>query len=213
MSALHPFHNIIFDFGGVIIDIDISRTQKALIRLGLPAEMVSYSGNLAHGLFLRYETGIISTEDLRNELRRTSGASFSDKEFDRAWCAMLIGIPSGRIKLLEELNRNYRVFLLSNTSPLHAAQFEKFFLKSAGVPMNTCFEKRYYSHETGLYKPDPEAFLSLTRDSGILPQETLFIDDSKPNTVAAEALGFQTIYLKPGVTVTELEPLKKQAQE
>ncbi|MFZ5939777.1 MAG: HAD family hydrolase [Bacteroidota bacterium] len=204
MQAANQIRNIIFDLGGVIIDLDIPRTKNALVELGIPAALAEYSCNLTNDLFYAYETGKISSEQLRDEFRRLSGASFSDHDFDEAWCSMLLSLPEERVTLLERLNKEYRVFLLSNTSAIHALRFETMFLESAGIAMKDCFEKRYYSFETGLHKPDAEAFRLIVKEKGITPEQTLFIDDTLNNVKAAEALGFSTIHLRPGMQITEL---------
>ncbi len=204
MTATAPIRNIIFDLGGVLIDIDIPRTESALQKLGIPAELSSYSCALTNELFLRYEMGTITSDQLRQELREMSGAAFSDEAFDQAWCAMLLGIPADRVHLLHRLNKEYRVFLLSNTSEIHSRQFERMFLESAGLAMSDCFEKRYYSFETGLHKPEAEAFMLILRENGLNAEECLFIDDTKPNVLAAEALGIKALHLEPGMQLTGL---------
>ncbi len=203
MGASAPIRNIIFDLGGVIIDLDIPSAQEALTRLGIPTSYTDYSCELSNDLFLRYETGRLTTDRLREELRLISGATFSDEAFDRAWCKMLSGLPAKRVELLHRLNTEYRTFLLSNTSPLHALQFEHMFMDSAGIPMKDCFEKRYYSFETGLHKPDAASFMHIVSEKGIVPEETLFIDDTLPNIQAAARLGFRVIHLSNGMDITD----------
>lgn len=208
MKASAPLHNIIFDLGGVIIDLDIPRTQQALAALGVPDELLDYSCSETSVLFRNYESGLISSNDFRDKMRQRSGLNFSDEVFDEAWSKMLVGVNPETIDLLLKLKKTHRIFLLSNTSPIHALRFEDFFMKTAGVRMADCFEKRYYSFETGLHKPDPEAFLLILKENRLLAKECLFIDDTEPNVKAAEALGFNTLLLKPGMQLNELPLLE-----
>ena len=159
MPAERSIRNILFDLGGVILDIDVQATLKAFYELGFPARLLQYPMNLNTDLFFRYETGKISNEDFRDELRRESGVDASDQELDAAWNAMIVRIPEERTRLIARLGRHYRLLMLSNTSPLHAPVFEEMYLKSSGIAMKEAFEKIYSSFEIGCHKSDHEALL------------------------------------------------------
>lgn len=196
--------NILFDLGGVILDINVKATQQKFYELGLPSMFMQYPENMLTDLFFRYETGKISTVDFRDEARRISGLEMSDKTFDEAWNAMLVGIPVQRTKLLSKLRERYRLFMLSNTSQLHVNVFEKMYLDAAGVNMHQIFDRIYYSYEIGFHKPDRAAWEYVIRDADILPEETLFLDDNIHNIKASQELGFQAIHIHERTTLTDL---------
>lgn len=195
MAEAQNFRNILFDLGGVILDINIQATLKRFYELGFPAELMQYPESMQTDIFFRYQTGKLETEQFRNEIRKASGVDMSDQEFDEAWNAMLVGIPRERTRLLKVLSKRYALYLLSNTSALHAQVFEKMYLDAAGETMFDVFNKIYYSHEIGQHKPDPEAWEHVIKDAAILPEETLFLDDSIQNIKAAKELGFQAIHI------------------
>lgn len=195
MAEAQNFRNILFDLGGVILDINIQATLKRFYELGFPAELMQYPESMQTDIFFRYQTGKLETEQFRNEIRKASGVKMSDQEFDEAWNAMLVGIPRQRTRLLKVLSTRYRLYLLSNTSALHAQVFERMYLEAAGESMQEVFEKIYYSHEIGQHKPDPEAWEYVIHDAAIKPEETLFLDDSIQNIKAAKELGFQAIHI------------------
>jgi putative hydrolase of the HAD superfamily len=196
--------NILFDLGGVILDIDVHATQKRFYELGLPSLFMQYPENMLTDLFYRYETGKLSTEKYRAEVRRISGLEVTDKEIDEAWCAMLVGIPAERTELIARLKKRYRLYMLSNTCALHAPVFEKMYLNASGVSMHKVFDRIYYSFEIGYHKPDLEAWEYVIRDARIKPAETLFLDDNIHNIKASQELGFQAIHIHERTSLMNL---------
>ncbi|MDF1575539.1 MAG: HAD family phosphatase [Bacteroidales bacterium] len=195
MAQAPNFRNILFDLGGVILDINVQATLKAFYELGFPSELMQYPDSMRTDLFFKYQTGLLDTRQFRDEIRKVAGVQMTDQSFDDAWNAMLVGIPEERIKLLKKLSNRYNLYMLSNTSGLHVKVFEKMFLDKAGESMHQVFKKIYYSHEIGWHKPDYEAWEYVIKDAGIKAKETLFLDDSIHNIKAAQELGFQAIHI------------------
>jgi len=204
MPKEHRIKNILFDLGGVILDIDVQATLKRFYELGFPSELLQYPNNMTSDLFFRYETGKIGTMEFRNEIRRISGVDVSDEDLDKAWNAMLLRIPEERTRLLDKLRERYNLYMLSNTSALHAPVFEQMYLEVAGLPMKSLFKKVYYSFEIGCHKPDTLAWKHVISDAGIMPQETLFLDDNIHNIMASKELGFQAIHIHERTSLTDL---------
>ena len=204
MAQAPNFKNILFDLGGVILDINIQATLKRFYELGFPAELMHYPDSMQTDLFFKYQTGKLETEQFRNEIRKAAGVEMSDQIFDEAWNAMLVGIPRERASLLKVLSKRYNLYLLSNTSALHVEVFEKMYLDSAGESMQDVFDKIYYSHEIGWHKPDREAWEYVIKDAAIKPEETLFLDDSIHNIKASQELGFQAIHIHERTTLMNL---------
>lgn len=204
MEQAVNFKNILFDLGGVILDINIPATLKRFYELGFPAELMHYPESMQTDIFFKYQTGKLSTDEFRNEIRRTTGVDMSDEVFDEAWNAMLVGIPQERTRLLKVLSKRYRLYMLSNTSELHVKVFEKMYLETAEESMHDVFDRIYYSHEIGMHKPDLEAWEYVIEDAGILPEETLFLDDTIYNIKASQELGFQAIHIHERTTLMNL---------
>jgi HAD superfamily hydrolase (TIGR01509 family) len=204
MQKEQRIKNILFDLGGVILDIDVHATLKEFYELGFPSELLQYPNNMTSDLFFRYETGKINTLEFRNEIRKLTGLDLSDEALDKAWNAMILRIPSERTQLIEKLMERYELYMLSNTSPLHVPVFEQMYLEKAGKPMKDFFKKIYYSHEIGWHKPDKEAWEYVIKDAGIVPEETLFLDDNIHNIIASKELGFQAIHIHERTRLTNL---------
>ena len=189
--------NVIFDLGNVIIDLDFTAAYAAF---------ASLSGLSIHGVkqkiigftqFNHYEKGLISSAEFREQIRGLFQVEASDEAVDKAWCAILGGIPVERLNLLQKLKDTYRTFALSNTNDIHATKFNSIAEQSLGgtVSFNEYFEKVYLSHEMKMRKPDQEIYQTVLEDSNLKPHETLFIDDNLDNIRGASSLGIQTVHL------------------
>ncbi len=196
--------NLLFDLGGVILDLDLQATRKIFYELGLPAVLMQYPENMQTDLFQRYEIGKITTKEFRDEIRQKSGLNLKDTDIDRAWTAMLVGIPEERTRKLEELRKHYRLYMLSNTCAMHVPVFEAMYKQKAGKSMHEVFDKIYYSHEIGAHKPDHESWEFVLKDAGIRAEETLFLDDNVHNVKAALELGFQAIRIHEKMGMMDL---------
>jgi FMN phosphatase YigB (HAD superfamily) len=204
MANPQNFKNILFDLGGVILDIDIQATLKHFYDLGFPAELLQFPHSMSTDVFFRYQTGKLDTDQFRSAIRKSAGVDMSDQAFDEAWNAMLVRIPHERTVLLQRLSQRYSLYMLSNTSPLHVEVFEPMYLQTAGISMHEVFTKIYYSHEIGWHKPDHEAWEHVVRDAGIRPEETLFLDDDIHNIKASQELGFQAIHIHERTSLMNL---------
>lgn len=197
--------NIIFDYGGVILNIDPSLTLKALKESGIEDVEDLHMKIAVKDFYNKIETGEISSQQFRDGIRGLAAQEVSDRQIDDAWNALILDMPSDRIKLIEELRKNYRVFMLSNTNQIHYDKYRADLEKDYGYrTFSDLFEKAHFSHEIGFRKPHPEIYLHVLEKHGLKPEETAFIDDSLVNIKAADKLGMTAILLDDGVEVTDL---------
>jgi glucose-1-phosphatase len=197
--------NIIFDLGGVIMNIDTARTEEAFARMGALDFRKYFGHGFASSFFREYEKGEISDRHFIDELKKMTGLDLSDETVCQAWNALLLDFPPERIDLLKSLRRNYRIFLLSNTNALHLDHLRKIFRDAFGDELDNQFERAYYSHLMGMRKPDLESYGLVIRENQLIPGETLFVDDALINIEAARAAGLQGHFLKPGMDIRGLE--------
>jgi putative hydrolase of the HAD superfamily len=198
--AISGVQHIIFDLGGVIIDIDPHLSFRALsdfYRGDQPGEKL-LTENVT--LFLDFEKGLISSEDFRSGIRSlTLNNALSDQEIDDAWNKMLLNIPAERFSVLEKIRPDYQLFVLSNTNAIHVPAFNKIVEKSSGkADIGHFFDKVYFSHEMQLRKPEEQIYRQLLDENQLPPHKTLFIDDRLENIEAAASLGMQTFHIKEG---------------
>lgn len=189
--------NLLFDLGGVIMDIEKERCVAAFEELGL-RDARSYFGDFSQqGPFMRLEQGTISPDEFHAALRTGLPEGVSDEDIDRAFCKFLIGIPAHRLDELRRLRRSYRVYMLSNTNPIMWKSKIRDDFGKQGLTREDYFDGIVTSFEAKALKPDRAIFDFACRNLGIRPEETLFIDDSQANLNAAAALGFRTALAAP----------------
>jgi FAD synthase/beta-phosphoglucomutase-like phosphatase (HAD superfamily) len=195
MIILNGIKNIIFDFGGVLVDLDPQACLDAFAGLGIPqvSQMLTPYGH--KGPFGDVENGNITIDQFRDKIREQFNVSLTDDQIDDAWAAFLLHIPINKIKMVSELASQYRVFLLSNTNPVHIRKLKEF--EENGFAIDRCFEKLYLSYELGMSKPGKEIFLHILKDADIKPEETLLVDDGPANCKSAQELGFKTYQPQP----------------
>jgi len=188
--------NLIFDFGGVICNIDVESTKRAFRDLGLKISDSGTSITDSMELFDDLETGVITPKQFRDELRKFFVNPVTDEQLDTAWNKLLLDIPEERIRLLEALRKNYRIFLLSNSNEIHYRKFLEDFRKKYGyTDFDALFGKAYFSFCTGMKKPSPEIFRHVLQDSRLTASETLFIDDTLMHVEGARNAGIHGYHL------------------
>ncbi|HLB41453.1 MAG TPA: HAD family phosphatase [Gammaproteobacteria bacterium] len=201
--------NIIFDLGGVILNIDFKRTYVAFQKLGMMRFEVLYSQNKQSGLFDDFETGKISADVFRNELRTQLQVDISDENFDEAWNAMLLDLPKDRLDFISHLRKSYRVFLFSNTNEIHLQAFFRICQRQHRInSLMDYFEKEYYSCRFGKRKPNPEAFQIIINENNMNASETLFIDDTLQHVLGARQVGLCAVHLAQGKTIFDLRLMR-----
>ncbi|MFD2245575.1 HAD family hydrolase [Pontibacter ruber] len=197
--------NIIFDLGGVIINLDYDKSIREMQKYSRSGSPIQFTQRAQSRLFDLYETGNSTCEEFRDSLRREYDLEATDEQIDDAWNAMLLDIPKERIDLLRELGKQYRIFLLSNTNAIHLKRFNEIVAHSFTIPsLDSLFEQTYYSHLVGLRKPDAAIFEQILDENGLQKEETLFIDDSIQHVESARNLGLQTLHLQPPLTINQV---------
>lgn len=196
---------IIFDFGGVILNIDFGKTNKAFADLGIKDFNEMYSQQNADHLFRHLEEGKLNEQEFYDAFRRSAQLNLSNEQIRNAWNALLVNYRKDALHTLKKLKHKYKLYLLSNTNSIHLEAFNKIYNEQIGEGrLDDYFDKVYYSHIMGYRKPGKEAFEYVLKENNLTPAETLFIDDSIQNLKPAEELGIQTIFLKEGMGIEDL---------
>lgn len=198
--------NIIFDFGGVIMDINILKTVTAFSSLkieGLNSDDI-ISGHKA--FLLDLELGNITPDQFIEAIYRDYPAArqVADKQIWDAWNALLQDYDPARIALIEDLKKHYNIYMLSNTNFPHRLKFKEIFRKQFGENLEDLFIKCYYSDEMHLRKPNHDIYEAVIKDARITPENTLFIDDNELNITEARKTGLKAYHLSNGEKITKL---------
>lgn len=193
---------LIFDLGGVVLNLDQDRTLRAFRRLGADLDNL----NEQTTLFTDFETGKITATTFIDHLEIILKGEASRKQIADAWNAMLLDLPAQRVALLKELKKKYRLLLLSNTNSLH---MDAIFEENSRQVFEEVFDKLYLSYEIGLRKPNAACYNYVLNDAGISAQESVFIDDSRANIRGAESAGIRSILAMQPVDQWLINALKQ----
>lgn len=182
--------NIIFDLGNVLVGVEPERFKKGLLSEGITRKKYEYFGNKwrEHNSIHQFETGRMTTADFINFSLRNLDGELTGEKLVRYFNDMLVASEEMK-NFLENFSstNNYRLFLLSNTNPIHW-KFVKRNFKYVSL-----IENCGLSYRLRLYKPDPRIYLKLIKSYKLNPGESLFIDDSKENCKSARSVGLRTI--------------------
>jgi glucose-1-phosphatase len=204
LCSMQQTKAIIFDLGGVLLDIDFKLSEKAFAELGVTNFSDFFNQFHSNDLFRRLETGM--DDDLfYDDLRAATGLALSNEQIRDAWNALLLDFRPPSVNILLQLRQKYKLYLLSNTNEIHLQEFQRRYEAwRPGQIFDDLFDAAYYSHRIGHRKPNASAFEYVLTKHGLNANETIFIDDSINNIEAAQQLGLQTIHLKAGMRVEEL---------
>jgi glucose-1-phosphatase len=190
--------NIIFDLGGVLLDLDFQKSVVAFEKLGLQNFENMFSQFKADELFEKLETGHLSEADFYSAVKKRTANNITNEQIDNAWNALILKFRKESLEFLDKLSADYKVYLLSNTNIIHLKHFKKLFTKETGKPLlDAYFVKAWYSNEVGLRKPGAEIFEYVLQQENLKAEETLFIDDTLINIETAQKLGIKTHHLLP----------------
>lgn len=196
--------NLIFDFGGVLVNLNRQRCVDNFKALGVNDVEHLIDPFAQKGIFMQLEKGEITPAEFRNSIRSHSDQVLTDEQIDEAWNSILVDLPTYKLDALLGLRAHYLVYLLSNTNEIHWEWSCANAFPHKGFYVKDYFEETFLSHQMKLAKPDTAIFEAVLESTGILPEETFFIDDSEANCKAAASLGISTYLCKPGEDWTTL---------
>jgi len=195
--------HIIFDLGGVLLNIDYAKTEHAFHQLGIKNFNAIYTQLNQSHLFDQFEIGAISSDEFIAQLKGQCRDGVTNEDIISAWNAMLLDFPLRRLQILQQLRIHFDLVLLSNTNSIHEQAFHQIIKRTHNVMLPTFFDRVYLSHRVGLRKPDVAIFQQVLDECGFQPAATLFIDDSPQHIEGAKKLGIQTIHLTKGMTIEQ----------
>tara|TARA_B100000945_G_C20329600_1_gene571717 strand:+ start:142 stop:786 length:645 start_codon:yes stop_codon:yes gene_type:complete len=190
---------LIFDLGGVIINIDPLLTIKKFnslakknqdILTGLDYKL--FKSNKKLKFFFDFEKGLISENIFRNSLNNLIGINLINNDFDRVWNKLILSVNYNIVDLIISLKSKFNVFVLSNTNSIHEKYYNDIFIKKYNLGLKDIFHKVYYSHEIYLRKPEVEIYKLILDDNNIFGNEVLFFDDINENLISSKKLNFNT---------------------
>ncbi len=204
MINLNGITTLIFDFGGVLIDLDREASVAKFEALGVHHADQLLNNYVQAGIFLDLEKGILSAPMFREEVCKMAGKDIPDQLIDEALYAFLLTIPNEKLELLLRLKSKYRMLLLSNTNPIHFEWAKKHAFSYDRHTIDDYFHHCYLSYQMHCAKPDALIFEKLLKHANVAAEECLLLDDGKQNCDTAAHLGIKTYLVQPK---EDLQPL------
>jgi len=199
---INEITTIIFDLGGVILNLDMKKTEIALGKILGITNPEDAAKPPFDKIFKDYETGNITTSNFLDELNNRAVMNVSPEEIINAWNVMLLDLPEKRIRILEKLSKHYKLFMLSNINDLHIEAFEKI-VQNLKCNFFNIFEKVYYSNIIHQRKPDKEAYQIVIDENNLDVKTTFFVDDRAVNIKTAQDMGLQTLHITDDLDIAD----------
>ena len=204
---MNEIKSIIFDLGGVILNLDYSKTENEFKKFGILHFKELYSQKKQTLLFDDFEKGKINPKEFISFLKEAENLKIKEIDFINAWNAMLLEIPIEKLQFINGLKKDYKIFLLSNTNEIHIKKFEDDLKKKNMLEQfYKCFDKIYYSSKMGKRKPNENCFNQVLEENGLVANNTLFIDDSIQHVEGAKKVGIKTFHLGKNKSIVNLVP-------
>lgn len=186
--------NLIFDFGDVLINLDKTAVPAGIRRYWQTPENPALILLSEH-----YEIGAITSDVFIEK----ACALLGEKDPARIvtlWNSTVTYFPLESLSFVEQLKAqgSFRLFLLSNTNALHIERVIEIMGDVIYNRFKKCFDGFYYSHLIGMRKPNPKIFEFVLNRHNLLPEQTLFIDDTLEHIRGAASVGIKTWHLQVG---------------
>ena len=189
---------IVFDLGGVLIDLDTGRCIRAFEeKLGYERIRELLDPCHQKGIYGDMEAGLITEDEFRAEVLRESRPGSVPADVDRCMAELLAGMDPAKVMLLERLSRDYPLYALSNNNEISVKRMHEIYEEN-GLDWRRIFRKEFISSRMKLLKPSRAIFRAAASEIGVPPEDILFIDDSESNVEAARAAGWNAVLYVQG---------------
>lgn len=195
---------VFFDMGGVLIRLELEKAHEAFRRDVGFQDIDKYLNNYHQEGFLgELECGRITKEDFYAECKRHCNPGTTDEMIKDCLRNLVPGFNPGVVSLIDSLRERYDIYMLSNNNPI-AMEILGSMFDSVGLPLATSFKKAYCSYEMKMLKPGREIYEKVMEETGLKPEEILFIDDAAANIRTADELGWNTVLYDVDTDITRV---------
>lgn len=191
---------LLFDLGGVLINIDYQATIDAFQKLGIPNFKELFSQANQSGLFDDYETGKVSSFHFINSVLEYLPKGCTANQVVHAWNAMILDWPKPRLEYLQRVAKTHELYIFSNTNELHIEKAFRTLKDSTELPLGAYVTKVFLSHQLGHRKPNATAFQKILDSIGAKAEDVLFVDDSIQHVEGARSIGIEAVHLTGEIT-------------
>lgn len=210
MNKAKNIKALIFDMGGVLVDLDIEDCKRAF-KEDLDYHRIDDIIDACHqkGIYGELEEGVLSADEFRRLVLAESRPGAAPEDVDKAMWHILVGIAPEKVELLRKLAQKYDLYLLSNNNAICLPRSRRMF-EEAGIPLDRIFRECFFSFEMKALKPSETFYKAVIDRIGLPAEQMLFIDDSMTNVNGSAAAGLPAVYYEPG---TDLRAVLAEALE
>ena len=186
-----PPRALLFDLGGVVLDIDFDRVFHAwAARASCDPRAVRRRFKFDDA-YERHERGELDASGYFASLRRSLRLHLSDEEFMAGWSDLYVAPVPGMAAVLAAASQRFPLYAFTNSNPTHQAVWATRY-----APELSVFRSIFVSSEMGLRKPDPGAFKEIARRTRLPASAFIFFDDTLENVVGARTAGMQGVHVR-----------------
>jgi glucose-1-phosphatase len=190
---------LLFDLGGVIIDIDFDRIFSVWATHSRQSKNLLKNRFKFDEYYERHERGEINGQRYFASLRQSLNLDLTDDQFIEGWNSIYIGELPGIRKYLSHLCRKFPLYAFTNSNPIHQTVWQQQYRDVLEL-----FHKIYISSEMGTRKPEPESFGRIASEIGVPLHGFLFFDDTEENVMGARSLGMQAVHVR---SISDIEEI------
>ena len=187
-NTIHNIRALLFDLGGVLLDIDFARAFAAWAEESGSDPAVLESRLRFDHAYRRHETGEIDAASYFNHLRHSLGLDLKDGVMAKGWCSIYVGEITGMRDTLSSLADKLPIYAFTNTNPTHQGCWETQF-----ADLLKPFCRIFASCAMGVRKPELEAFQAISDAISVPAAQIMFFDDLQENVEGARAAGMLAV--------------------
>jgi putative hydrolase of the HAD superfamily len=189
---------LLFDLGGVMIDIDFERMFDAWAPLSALSPEQLRQRFCVDTAYQRHERGELSSSAYFAHVRRLLELSADDLQISAGWNAIFAGVVQDVLQLVQQAGTVRPCFCFTNTNPVHRGAWSR-----AYPDVVAAFDQIFVSSDLGMRKPDVTAYRTVAGRIGVPPSAILFFDDLAENVAGARAAGMRAVQVRSPADVRQ----------
>ncbi len=186
---------LVFDYGGVIVNIDDASVVKAMKSLGVTTFKRMLHAHKIKRLMHQYINGVVDEAVTMKEIRGLCRKGTTVEDIEKVLENLCGNLPVERLEALAKLRKRFKVYLLSNINDT-LWQKSVIKMKQLGYCADDLFDEVFLSYVMREEKPFFKIYEEMTRRTGLNPATTLYFDDRVENAEAGRQLGFKSVLVK-----------------
>lgn len=194
MTNINNIDTLVFDYGAVIVDLNVQTVRKALANLGISRWQQWWHRKKCRRIMHDFTNGLLPEKEVLSELLPYCRRGTTYQQLLEAVCLVCEPLSKDRLDTIAALHKTYHIYLLSNINETLWNDAVKD-IQSVGYQINDLFDNVFLSYELQCAKPDSSIYQHIIETTGLTPSRTLYFDDREENIIAGNNAQFQAIQI------------------